>query len=97
MGRDLTSNEDYSYPECVHWLGPWMNWDGPMIIMVAMNSQAASVANLRNGRLKSPKIISLGNATANSEMASNSSARGVATQHGAGIIATLTTDSAKPN
>lgn len=41
-----------------------MTWDKPMAVMVAMNSCTTSDPMPREGRLKSPKIISLGNSSA---------------------------------
>lgn len=42
---------------------PIMIWDRPMAIMVAMNSWATSADKPKEGRLKSPRTISVGNST----------------------------------
>lgn len=55
-------------------------WGTPMAVMKDMNSLAISEAKSREGRLKSPRSMSLGNSTDNPEMASSSSDKEVAMQ-----------------
>lgn len=63
-----------------------------MAIMVALNTQATSMAKAMDGRSKSLRTISLENSTASLQMASSSLGRKVAKSREADIAATITTD-----
>lgn len=48
------------------WVGPWISWSRLMATMEAVNCCTTSNPGIRDGRLKYPRIISLGDSTASS-------------------------------
>lgn len=74
----------------------WMIWDKPMATIWAINFWAASMANPRNGRLKSPRIISLRNSTTNPEMNFNNSSPKITGNRETGRVAAVPADAVSP-